>query len=163
LQKSRTDPERAANLNGRTKVKNESIVRLAVLADHDQCAEIFLAVRRKAFDWVEPERFALSDYEKSTVDEEIWAATRDGRLEGFVTMFLPDNFLHHLFVHPRAQRRGIGTELLAVADRRLGRPASLKCLEQNTLARRFYRMHGWVEGERGDDSLGSYIVCTKTE
>lgn len=140
-----------------------TLVRLAGPADHDRCAEIFLKARRKAFDWVEPARFALADYTKGTVDEEIWVAERDGWVEGFVAIFLPDNFLHHLFVHPRAQGGGIGTELLAVAHGRLGRPASLKCLEQNTLARRFYRKHGWVEGERGEDSLGSYVVCTKAE
>ncbi|HEX3855471.1 MAG TPA: GNAT family N-acetyltransferase [Polyangiaceae bacterium] len=140
---------------------SELSVRLASAADDAACAEIFLAARKRAFHWLQPSQFALDDYARSTIDEEVWVATRGGSVEGFVSAYLPDGFLHHLFVHPRAQRCGVGSELLLTAERRLRRPASLKCLVQNSSARRFYEKHGWAETERGDDALGPYLVYVK--
>jgi hypothetical protein len=34
----------------------------------------------------------------------------------------------------------------------------LKCVVANHLALEFYRKRGWIEGEQGDDRLGTYVV-----
>ncbi|WP_238987480.1 GNAT family N-acetyltransferase [Roseovarius dicentrarchi] len=52
--------------------------------------------------------------------------------------------VHALYVHPRAQRRGMGRTLLEEAKR--GQPRlELFVAEANTPARAFYRAHGFAE------------------
>jgi GNAT superfamily N-acetyltransferase len=135
------------------------------LAQTDQCARIFVDARRSAFTWADPRQFLLEDFEAETEDEEIWVAECDGRVLGFASLWLENggNFLHHLFVDPPEHRRGIGSLLLERSMKRLGRPATLKCLEANTVARAFYVKHGWRVVERGDSALGPYLLYLKED
>lgn len=56
--------------------------------------------------------------------------------------------VHALYVHPRAQGRGIGRALLAEAQATAG-ALDLWVLEQNRHARRFYTRAGFAEKARG--------------
>ena len=80
---------------------------------------------------------------------ELWVATGDrGEVLGFA--LLTGAWLDHLYVAPGAQRTGVGTALLEVAQ--AVRPAGfcLWAFEANAPARAFYARHGLVELERTD-------------
>lgn len=63
---------------------------------------------------------------------------------------LHDDWLEHLYVDPPWIGRGIGHELVTLAQAR--RPAGLQlwAFEVNTRAQRFYEAHGFVAVERTD-------------
>jgi ribosomal protein S18 acetylase RimI-like enzyme len=73
--------------------------------------------------------------------QEVWVAEEDGEVVGYAA--LSADKLEHLYVHPRAQGRGVGTALLARAKER--RPAGLQLwtFQRNDGARRFYERHGF--------------------
>jgi GNAT superfamily N-acetyltransferase len=143
--------------------RDDIAIRLATAGDDEQCARIFLAARRAAFHWGDPSLMKLEDYARDTEGEEVWVAVHRTTVAGFAAIYLQDghNFLHHMFIDPSLQRRGIGSRLLRHVLTRLGRPASLKCLVANTPARAFYAKRGWIESEGGDSPLGPYVLCTK--
>jgi GNAT superfamily N-acetyltransferase len=76
---------------------------------------------------------------------------------GFVGIWLPENFIHHLYVLPEYHRVGIGRALLESALSIISRPAKLKCQSANKNACQFYRHLGWREGEQGYDEIGRWI------
>ena len=74
------------------------------------------------------------------VEQEVWVAEDAGRVVGFAA--LAGDVLAHLYVHPEAQRRGVGGALLDhVKERRPG-GFSLWVFQANASARRFYETHG---------------------
>jgi GNAT superfamily N-acetyltransferase len=136
-------------------------IRALQAADRVACAELFLAVRRSAFHWLDGRQFRLDDFEDATVGESTWLAEVGSNLVGFVSVYPSANFVHHLFVYPAYQNKGIGAALLRYALERIGRPAELKCLSKNTRACAFYKLQGWREVDRGSDELGEYIRYRK--
>jgi GNAT superfamily N-acetyltransferase len=71
---------------------------------------------------------------------EVWVAELEGNVVGFAA--LSDDLLGHLYVHPDAQRRGIGTALLEVVKRERPNGIRLWVFQRNEDARRFYVRHG---------------------
>lgn len=135
-------------------------------ADRARCAEIYVTARRVAFSWVPPEQFSPDDLVRDTVDEEIHVAeqrTVNGTAEviGFVSVFLPGRFVHHLYVDPVRRRAGIGRLLIRHATGLRPGPWRLKCVEANTAALAFYRSEGWVEEGRGADDLGPHLALRR--
>lgn len=121
------------------------IIRESTLLDEKILEHIFLVTRKKTFTSKLPETFKLSDYAESVAGEEIWVAELAGTVVGFVSMWVPDNFIHNLFVHPDWHRLGIGSELLKKAETRLQYPMELKVKLENLKACKFYQKHGWLE------------------
>jgi GNAT superfamily N-acetyltransferase len=78
---------------------------------------------------------------------ETWVVENDGRIVAFAAM--TDDHLGHLFVHPDAQGRGVGTALLEHTQRRLPRGFSL-WTHQASEARAFYEARGLVAVEFTD-------------
>ena len=124
-------------------------------ADRAECERIFRAMKGLSFAEYshaanEPENFAAV-----TAGEEIWVAEGTGRsITGFVSIWRPDRFIHHLYVDPARQRRGIGLALLGRAIAICGGQADLKCGEANRAAQSFYiaaglRPAGWGWGPSG--------------
>ncbi len=70
---------------------------------------------------------------------ETWLA-EEGSLLGFIAF--RDGWIDHLYVHPAAQRRGVGTALLTRAQDG-GTNRSLFAFQANTSAQRFYLSRGW--------------------
>lgn len=135
------------------------VCRDARLDDHAALARIFLDCRRLTFHWLSPETLSLDDLARETVGERIVVAEDDaGRLLGFVAVWEPDRFVHHLFVDPAHQRTGVGTRLLETLRAGAPLPYRLKCVAANAPARRFYAARGWREVDRGEDSAGEYLV-----
>jgi ribosomal protein S18 acetylase RimI-like enzyme len=81
------------------------------------------------------------------VEREVWLAEREGRIIG--EMVLRGEVVDHLYVRPEAQRRGVGTRLLAEAKRGRGR-LRLYTFQSNEPARDFYEKHGFKAVAFGD-------------
>jgi ribosomal protein S18 acetylase RimI-like enzyme len=119
-------------------------IRQAISGDYPQLRNIYLSSRQAAFFWEDAAKMTLSDFDRDTVDEQIWVAIDEkGQLTGFISLYLPDNFIHCLFVAPTAQHQHTGSQLLAAGLTHMGRPARLKCVARNTNALAFYEAHGW--------------------
>ena len=71
---------------------------------------------------------------------EVWVAELEGEVVGFAA--LADDLLGHIYVHPSAQGRGIGSVLLQKAKDCRPRGFDLWVFQQNEGARRFYERHG---------------------
>ncbi len=71
---------------------------------------------------------------------EVWVAEQDGRVVGFAA--IGDVTLGHIYVHPGAHGRGLGSALLAKAKQRRPDGFTLWTFQKNEGARRFYERHG---------------------
>ena len=81
-----------------------------------------------------------------------------GELAGFVAVYEPESFVHHLFVAPQYQRRGLASLLLSSLHTWLPMPWRLKCIRGNTDALSFYGANGWKEVGAGESEEGPYLV-----
>jgi len=118
-------------------------LRLAEPRDFAACTEIYLAAARVALPWAPPEEIRADHFQDSLREEEVWVAETGGRIAGLVSIYLPERFIHSLYVDPARQGLGIGGALLDRALRRCGGHAELKCQEGNRAACRFYMERGW--------------------
>jgi len=118
-------------------------IRAANEQDYPALRAIFLESRRQSFHWANREEMALADFDKQTVDEYIIVAEENNELIGFASLYLPENFIHHLFVHPDFFDRGAGGHLLQASFEKMGKPMRLKCVSANERAMKFYEHKGW--------------------
>jgi ribosomal protein S18 acetylase RimI-like enzyme len=88
--------------------------------------------------------------------EEIHVAVLEGTIAGFVSVWVADRFIHHLYVSPQYQSRGVGSALLEAGEAMYGHPLSLKCDTLNHQAQRFYRSKGWLPQETGVGENGPW-------
>ena len=124
-------------------------VRPAAPDDAPACAAIFVAARR-TWHWHPPD--SIDDLSAESRGERQWVA-EDGQagVIGFASVWVEADlwFLHHLFVDPGRQGRGVGAAILrAVLVSATPLPVELKTAAQNIDAMRFYRRHGFVVTER---------------
>ncbi len=115
--------------------------------DRQRCEEIFAATRHLAHPH-RPASDVPEEFEAATRDEEIWIAESAGGISGWVSIYLSDHFIHHLYVDPGQLHRGIGRALLDRAVARCGGSVDLKCNEANRAAHHLYvatglRPAGW--------------------
>jgi len=127
-------------------------------ADRAALAALFLEARRVAFDWLDPAGFALADFDVQTEGERILVATQGGVLVGFAAIWEADNFLHHLYVHPRYLHQGLGRALLQACQAVFTDRGRLKCLSANESALRFYLAEGWQIVGEDIGSDGPYLL-----
>lgn len=120
-------------------------VRLAVPSDVDPIAAVFLAARRAGMPWLPVLR---SDAETRwwartalLSSGTIWVAEQAGQVVGFAG--LCGNVLGHLYVHPDAWRRRIGTALLDTVRAQPLDKVALYVFLRNVPARRFYEARGF--------------------
>jgi len=137
--------------------------RRATAADGARCAQIFLDGRREAFPWQPAERFGLDDYYDCVEDELVIVAEVDGQVVGFVSIDLPERFVHTLFIAPDWQHRGIGTVLLREAVLHLPGPAQLRCAARNAAARAFYEHNGWVPVPDAREEPDAHVLYRKAD
>lgn len=127
-------------------------------SDRPALRQLYLEARRASPVWSGNSSLSLGDFDTATQGELVLVAHRAGRVTGFVSAWLPDHFIHLLFVAPGELRRGVGSALLAACLQRIGRPATLKCLQANADALAFYRRHGWEIVAPGRAEDGAYFL-----
>ncbi|PQP85967.1 GNAT family N-acetyltransferase [Paenibacillus sp. AR247] len=130
------------------------IIREASKIDYPQLRQIYLESRRKSFHWANAEEMNLDDFDRDTTEEYILLAEEHSRILGFASLYLPENFIHNLFVHPDFSGKGVGTQLVNHAIEKMGKPVRLKCVSENHKALVFYEKSGWKkvveEGKPGE-------------
>lgn len=124
--------------------------------DKPYLQELFLYVRQSTFTWLPPSSFHLSDFDKETKDEYILVARLNHRIAGFISVWMPEHFIHHLYVDTSLQRKGIGRALLQALFSELKATFQLKCLLKNEAAIAFYKINGFIEKETVTDKAGDY-------
>ena len=130
-------------------------IRVFGPADRAGCERVFQAMQGLVFAEYSHAVNEPEDFAAVTAGEEIWVAEdADRSISGFVSIWLPDAFIHHLYVDPARQRRGVGLALLRRAMAVCAGRADLKCGEANRAAQSFYiaaglRPAGWGWGPSG--------------
>lgn len=120
---------------------------------------IFLEVRQKTFYWVEDTKdYHLTDFERETEREFVLVAVLNGKVVGFISLWMADNFIHHLYIDENYQHQNIGTLLLDEGIKIMNSPIKLKCLVKNENAVKFYEKKGFVAIEKGVSNHGEYIL-----
>ncbi|CAN7358753.1 GNAT family N-acetyltransferase [Acidovorax sp. LjRoot129] len=143
-------------------------IRSALPENLTSLRALFFHSRRTAFFWEESSEFALEDFDLQTMGEMQLLAFDGDRLLGFISIWEPNNFVHHLHVHPDAVNRGVGRALLHALPGWSTTPYQLKCVAENTNALAFYRANSFVQIGRGRAKdqdyflLASGAVATET-
>ena len=88
---------------------------------------------------------------------ETWLAVGDGAVAA--AMVLDGDEVDQLYVGPEWQRRGVGSNLLRLAQRWRPRGLALWTFQSNHPARRFYERHGfvavaWTDGSTNEERTG---------
>ncbi|CAH0121110.1 hypothetical protein PAE9249_03636 [Paenibacillus sp. CECT 9249] len=129
-------------------------IRAANEFDYPDLRKVYLESRRKTFHWADTEEMSLEDFDKDTEGEFIILAEEDRQIIGFASLYLPDNFIHNLFVHPDFLGKGAGSLLLRASVEKMKTPIRLKCVSENQKAMKFYEKNGWKkvieEGKPGE-------------
>lgn len=125
--------------------------------------KLFLNERRRTFTEQDISEFELDDFDKQTQGEYILTALVNNIPVGFISIWMPNNFIHHLYVDVKHQGKNLGTELLKAALLKISFPITLKCLTSNIKAIEFYRKKGFIEKSRGNSSNGTYILFELTQ
>ena len=141
------------------------LFRVRPFAEQDRAAleAIYRECRAEAT-WLPPAARANSDFARDTAGETLFVAIgSDDNPLGFVSVWAPDRFIHHLYVRSESRDRGIGKALLGYLSSQLPMPWTLKCLTANDAALAFYSGQGWskVSSDVGDE--GRYFVLEKTQ
>lgn len=131
-------------------------IRAYAPSDSPACIRIFDLAWHSGHPYA-PRRIDLASFEAETKGETLLVAEVGNRIVGFVSIYLPQSFVHHLYVDPALQGRGIGGALLAQAVALAGGQASLKCQTRNGDAVAFYRRLGWRDAEQGESEFGPWI------
>ncbi len=115
-------------------------IRDACSQDMPLCARIWCAEKQR-FPW--PEAGEIHDFYQHIEGETLFVAEYSGTVAGFISVYAPDSFVHHLFVHQEYSRLGIGSALLTHVVERFPKPMTLKCVTWNRSACVFYQRNGW--------------------
>ncbi|WP_273150859.1 GNAT family N-acetyltransferase [Methylophaga thiooxydans] len=119
--------------------------------------QLYLETRLATFVWLDCSGFTLTDFDRDTEGERIWVAMDSGRVVGFLSVWEPANFIHHLYVCTDSLRTGIGTKLLD-ACKSTHAELSLKCLAQNQQAISFYKSSGFEIHSAEGSGLERYYL-----
>lgn len=135
-------------------------IRPARTMDSPELRRIYLASRRQSFVWENEHEMALEDFDKDTADEHILVAEAERRIVGFASLYLPDDFIHLLFIDPDFSGRGAGSKLLEAAAEKMNKPLTLKCVSANHKALKFYEKNGWKKVVEETGPSGKYWLMS---
>jgi ribosomal protein S18 acetylase RimI-like enzyme len=112
--------------------------------------------------WLPPEIKSRSDFSRDTEGEAILVAVgHNDEPVGFISVWEPDRFIHHLYVRACSRRKGIGEALLDALRARVAKPWRLKCLRANSEAIAFYLAQGWNEISSGTSEDGPFALLER--
>ncbi len=104
-----------------------------------------------------------SDFARDTEGEALFVAVgSDDEPEGFVSVWEPEAFIHHLYVRSGSRKKGIANQLLNSLATRMFGPWRLKCVRANRVALAFYLANGWLEVSSGVGEDGPFAVLERT-
>lgn len=132
------------------------IIKKFETSDLPALAQLYLEERQRTFHWMPKESFKMYDFFKDTLNEEIYVIFDRVMTVGFISIWKPDNFIHHLYIDSKYHKKGYGKKLLEYGLKHMGRPASLKCVVRNENAVQFYKSQGWKIKETAKDEMGPY-------
>jgi GNAT superfamily N-acetyltransferase len=124
----------------------------------ERLRHIYLNSRKLAFPWIDPVSLKLEDFDEAIREEEVLVALKGNIPIGFIAWWLPDNFIHSLFIDPEFIGKGVGKSLLKTCLKRTGKPATLKCLKANKKALKFYEFQNWKIISEGESDDGDYYL-----
>ena len=137
------------------------MIRRATPGDAAAIARVEVRAFRHAYaDIVDPgflddmdveERAAAWSDALSQVDRVVFVAEAEGRVVGYASVRL-DGSLRTLYVDPVAQGAGVGTQLLAEAER--AGAHELEVFAANGHGIGFYEARGWRDDGPGEETLG---------
>ena len=114
--------------------------------------------------WLPLEARSNANFTKvSDTETVVVCCGQDGDVLGFVSVYEPESFIHHLYVAPNYQGLGVGTALLHSLEAWVPMPWHLKCVERNENALAYYLSQGWVEENRAQGPEGAYVLLKKSE
>ncbi|MCB1124076.1 MAG: GNAT family N-acetyltransferase [Verrucomicrobiae bacterium] len=93
--------------------------------------------------------------------EAIIVAESDEGIVGFASVWEPENFIHHLYVHRDHQEQGVGRSLVEEVAHRYPGDLKLKCVKANQRAIDFYLKTGWREISVGVGPDGAYALMLR--
>ncbi|MDR0225433.1 MAG: GNAT family N-acetyltransferase [Burkholderiaceae bacterium] len=133
-------------------------VRAAVPEDVPALRALFLRARRDSFAWQDGRAWQLEDFDAQTRGERLWVAVHGLRVVGFIALWEPDDFIHHLYIDRPWRRRGVGGRLLKGLPGWSATRFRLKCLCRNAAALAFYRAGGFAEVGSGGEGDEAYLL-----
>ncbi len=137
-------------------------IRDATVSDYPDLRKIYLESRHQNFHWADKEAMSVDDFDKHTEGEHVILAEEGNQILGFASLYLPDNFIHNLFVHPDFFGKGVGGSLLQASVEKMNKPIRLKCVSENHMAMKFYEHKGWKKVVEEDNSAEKYWVMEYT-
>jgi GNAT superfamily N-acetyltransferase len=94
-----------------------------------------------------------------------WIADSEGEIVG--VLLTGKEWLDDLWIESSHRRLGIGTRLLAIAEREISsrghEVGRLRLATENARARRFYVSHGWVEASRYRHEIYGFEMIEMTK
>ena len=105
---------------------------------------LYNRIRQETSTWLDKEEVTIESFSDQVEVETIYIAYKDENMIGFLTFYVPDNFIHLFFVDATIQGSGIGSKLLTeIFSDFDGEEISLKCLIHNQSAISFYEHKGF--------------------
>lgn len=141
------------------------MVRVRPFAEKDRPAldAIYRECRSEA-SWLPSTAKETSNFAHDTEGEALFVAVgNDDELEGFISVWEAEAFIHHLYVRQASRRKGVGELLLKSLGALLPKPWRLKCLRANEGALGFYLSQGWKEFSSGDGDEGPFAILEQHE
>ncbi len=124
-------------------------------SDLDEVTEVYNLARESAGCFTAG-FISAQQFKSISKHEQILVASSNGLLIGFISVWPPEKFIHHLYVRPDHQSNGVAIRLIEACKTRYGLPLSLKSLVRNKNACRFYERNNWVVDGTGSGSEGAY-------
>ena len=137
-------------------------MREAEDGDYPRCAEIYNDGWNFALP-EQPRRIGLAEFLGETSGEKIVVALNQRTIVGYVSVWRPECFIHHLYVDPVEHGKGVGRLLLKrVFDFTSSGCVSLKCQKANQRALGFYGKCGFqATGHGGADAFGEWLELAR--
>ena len=126
--------------------------------DRAELRLLYSEVRKETFGWIGTQNLDKDTFDADTKGEEIIVAKTEGKIAGFISIWLPDNFIHHLYIRKEYRRKGLGEKLIHEVKSKLRKPLTLKCLVDNVIAVKFYQKNGWEAKSTGISDHGVFIL-----
>jgi len=126
-----------------------AIIRAATSSDAVGISDVYLASRKSFLSYAplahsdEDVRQWIAGY--LIPNAEVSVALMDGEIVGMMALIRNETagWINQLYLHPSAVGQGIGTQFVAMAQKKLGPPIRLYTFQANEGARRFYERHGF--------------------